>query len=63
MLAFGIMAMIFQSTNPQYFLLTSVLIYTTIIMYFTIENPDLKMISELNMAKEQNKQNGNNHFI
>ena len=52
MLAFGIMAMIFQSTNPQYFLLTSVLIYTTIIMYFTIENPDLKMISELNMAKE-----------
>ena len=52
MLAFGIMAMIFQSKNPQYFLLTSVLIYTTIIMYFTIENPDLKMISELNMAKE-----------
>lgn len=37
---------------PGLLLITSVFVYSTIIMYFTIENPDLKMIEELNAAKD-----------
>ena len=38
---------------PQAFLIIFLLSITTIIMYFTIENPDLKHIKELDLAKEQ----------
>ena len=53
MLIFGVAIMIFQKNNPQYFLLTTLLVYTTFIMYFTIENPDLKMLNEVTLAKNQ----------
>lgn len=49
----GIGVLIFQGLNPEYFLLTPLLVLTTFIMYFTIENPDLKMIEQLNLAREQ----------
>ena len=52
MLVFGVGTMIFQSLNPQYFLLTALLVYTTFIMYFTIENPDIKMLEMEKQLKE-----------
>ena len=42
-----------QRFFPQAFLINFLLSLTTIIMYFTIENPDVKMIKALNAAKDQ----------
>ena len=48
----GIFVLVFQSLNPEYFLLTPLLVLTTFVMYFTIENPDVKMIQQLEIAKD-----------
>lgn len=44
---------IIQNINPSLLLMTSSEVFVTFLMYFTIENPDMKLINELNMAKEQ----------
>lgn len=49
----GTVVMLIQKYNPQYLLMTSTETFVTFLMYFTIENPDMKLINELNMAKEQ----------
>ena len=43
---------IVQIINPNLILNQSVQIFTTFLMYFTIENPDLKMIAELDAARK-----------
>ncbi|MBP3799459.1 MAG: response regulator, partial [Bacilli bacterium] len=45
-------AIAIQLNNPSILLLTFVDTLTTTIMYFTIENPDVKMMNELAIAKE-----------
>ena len=42
-----------QAFFPELFLINFLLALTLLIMYFTIENPDLKYIRELNIAREQ----------
>ena len=42
-----------QRFFSEAFLINFLLTLTVIIMYFTIENPDVKMIQQLNMAKDQ----------
>lgn len=42
-----------QRINPGILLTTSMETFIVILMYHTIENPDLKLINELNMAKNQ----------
>ena len=49
----GIIAMIVQAISPSLLLLTSVETFVTFLMYFTIENPDVKMIEQLNIAKSE----------
>ena len=44
---------IIQNINPSLLLMTSSEVFVTFLMYFTIENPDMKLINELNMAKDQ----------
>lgn len=44
---------IIQSTNRGFLIITSVETFITFLMYFTIENPDVKMINELELAKDQ----------
>ncbi len=44
---------IIQFLFPEIILVTAVEAFATFIMYFTIENPDIKMIEQLNLAKEQ----------
>ena len=39
--------------NPSLPVVTTIFVFTTILMYFTIENPDVKMIEILNNAKDQ----------
>ncbi len=52
-LAIGTISILIQLINPQYLLLTYVESIICLIMYFTIENPDVKMIEALNIAKDQ----------
>ncbi len=51
-LLFGILMLIIQNITGI-LLITCVDVFITILMYFTIENPDLKLINELNIAKDQ----------
>ena len=37
--------------NPSLILISAVISYINLVLYFTIENPDMKMINELNIAK------------
>ncbi len=41
-----------QKINPSLLLVNSGLSFITALMYFTIENPDIKMIQQLNIARE-----------
>ena len=47
----GTLAIIIQKTYPQFLLLTYTQTLICLIMYFTIENPDLKMLRETETAK------------
>lgn len=46
-------SVIIQATFPEILLVTSAAAFITVLTYFTIENPDLKLINELNLAREQ----------
>ena len=53
LLALIFITTIIQITNPQLLLFNPVMVIVTNIMYFTIENPDIKMVNQLELAKEQ----------
>lgn len=42
-----------QKLQPEILLVTAVESFVTFLLYFTIENPDVKLIEQLNLAKEQ----------
>lgn len=44
-------ALVIRFVNPGYLYITPMLTLVTFIMYFTIENPDVKMINQLEYAK------------
>ena len=48
-----IVVIVIQRLFPDLFLINFCLSIVIVILYFTIENPDLKMITELNIAKTQ----------
>ena len=48
----GILTMVIQSIYPELFLFTPVESYIVFLMYFTIENPDMKLLNELHKSKE-----------
>ncbi|MBO5475156.1 MAG: response regulator [Bacilli bacterium] len=50
-LLIGSIVAIIQRMHPELLLITAMLSYVTFIMYFTIENPDVKMIKVLDEAK------------
>lgn len=52
-LAFGFGAMVFQKFNPSILLMTYVETFVSVLMYHTIEDPDVKYIRDLNIAREQ----------
>ena len=49
----GTIIMLIQKYNPGLLLITFGEAFITFLMYFTIENPDVKMIEQLNIAREQ----------
>ena len=52
-LIFGTIVMIIQKLHPEMLLMTSMESFIVFLMYHTIENPDVKLISELNIARDQ----------
>ncbi len=50
---FGLFSSIIQIKNPALLLTSSIEAFITVLMYHTIENPDLKIINQLELAKEQ----------
>lgn len=51
-LIFMIIAMLLRVYNPTLIVIPAIIVYIDMIMYFTIENPDVKLVEELNIAKE-----------
>ena len=51
-LIFGSLVIVVQKMYPGLLLTTSMEVFVTFLMYFTIENPDVKMIKQLEVAKE-----------
>lgn len=52
-LIFIIIAMLLRVYNPTLIVIPAIIVYINMIMYFTIENPDVKLIEEINIAKEE----------
>lgn len=52
LLFLGIITLIIRLINPGLLVIPFVMSYINLIMFFTIENPDVKMIEQLNIAKE-----------
>ena len=48
----GAVVTIIQRINPGMLLMTAMETFITVLMYFTIENPDVKVINELNRNKD-----------
>ena len=47
------LAALVRVINPTLIIIPTIIVYINLVMYFTIENPNLKLIEELNGAKEQ----------
>ena len=52
LISIGTVTTVIQFANPGMLLVTSMETFITVLMYFTIENPDLKMVEEVHKAKE-----------
>ncbi len=50
---FGVVAFIARSINPAILLTTSIMTVINVLMYHTIENPDIKLLREMSLAREQ----------
>ena len=48
-----IIAMIIRIIDPLFSIYSNILSLVTLVMYFTIENPDVKVVKQLEAAKEQ----------
>jgi signal transduction histidine kinase/CheY-like chemotaxis protein len=48
----AVLMLIVRQINPGLIIISAILSYITLIMYFTIENPDLKLVNELELAKD-----------
>ena len=52
LICLGIIAAITQKNIPNLIVIPSIIVYIELIMFFTIENPDLKILEEYNKNKE-----------
>ena len=53
LIIFGMISSFLQQNNPEIIILVCIETFICLIMYFTIENPDLKMLNEMTLAKTQ----------
>ena len=55
----GTVIVIIQKLNPRLLLMTSTETFITFLMYFTIENPDMQLINQLELARNKADQANN----
>ena len=53
LILFMVLAIYLRNLSPTLIVIPAIMVYIDLIMYFTIENPDVKMIEQLNIAKDQ----------
>ena len=53
LIIFMCIAALVRIIDPTLVVIPSIIVYINLIMYFTIENPDLKMLNEVTLAKNQ----------
>ena len=53
LMVLSFMGLVVRKINPALLLTTSIITFINVLMYHTIENPDMKMIEELELAKNQ----------
>ena len=53
LMLFMVIAIYLRTLSPTLIVIPAIMVYIDLIMYFTIENPDVKMLSELEYAKNQ----------
>ena len=51
-LLFGMLAALIQKIHPEMVIITAMESFICFLMYFTIENPDIKVMEQLNIAKD-----------
>ncbi len=49
----GVLGAFIQMVYPEMLVITFTITYVTFAMYFTIENPDMRLIEQLNLARDQ----------
>ena len=54
---FMVLAIYLRSLSPTLIVIPAIMIYIDMIMYFTIENADLKMLNEFHLIKEKEEKN------
>ena len=59
LIAFMILAIYLRSISPTLIVIPAIMVYIDLIMFFTIENPDVKMLTQVEMAKA-NAERANN---
>ena len=52
LLVFGLIAFAIRNANPEFYIEPLLFSSIVLIMYFTIENPDVKLLNEVNLAKD-----------
>lgn len=53
LIVLAVIMMIVRQIRPELTLLSFIIMYVDLIMFFTIENPDMKLIEQLNIARDQ----------
>ena len=59
----GTVVLVIQKLNPGLLLMTAMETFVTFLMYFTIENPDIKLIEELNKSNQLAEKYNNDKSI
>ncbi|MBE6159113.1 MAG: response regulator [Firmicutes bacterium] len=56
LIIFMVLAIYLRSVSPTIIVIPAILVYIDLIMYFTIENPDVKLVTMMEVAKNQAEQ-------
>lgn len=65
LIVFMVLAIYLRSLSPTLIVIPAIMVYIDMIMYFTIENPDLKMLNEFHKMKEKEEESNDakNEFL
>ncbi len=53
LIIFMVLAIYLRNLSPTLIVIPAIIVYINLIMYFTIENPDIKLVKQMELAKDQ----------